>query len=109
MGKKAPAAPPPPDPVATAQAQSEFNVGAAETNARLNRVNQITPQGRSIWRETQSAAAPVAWDEAGYLAANPDVAASGMGGLTHYQRHGKAEGRAGVPAGYGATPAHTTW
>ena len=35
MGKKAPAPPAPPDPVATARAQSEFNVQAAETNARV--------------------------------------------------------------------------
>jgi hypothetical protein len=45
MGKKAPAQPAPPDPVATAQAQSEFNIDAARTNARLNRNNVVTPQG----------------------------------------------------------------
>lgn len=46
MGKRAPSAPPPPDPVATARAQAEFNTQAARENAQLNRVDQITPQGR---------------------------------------------------------------
>lgn len=52
MSKRAPAAPPPPDPVATARAQAEFNTAAARENAELNRVNQITPQGSSRWRQT---------------------------------------------------------
>lgn len=45
MGKRAPSPPPAPDPVATARAQAEFNVEAARTNASLNRLNQVTPQG----------------------------------------------------------------
>jgi hypothetical protein len=53
----------------------------------------------------------VAWDEAAYMAANPDIAASinEKGGLygfksgqDHYERVGKTEGRTGgVSAGYG--------
>jgi hypothetical protein len=46
MGKKSgPAAPTPPDPVATAQAQSIYNKDAAITQANLNRIDQITPDG----------------------------------------------------------------
>jgi hypothetical protein len=55
----------------------------------------------------------VQWDEQGYLAANPDVAAAirqGAGdsnyynsGLEHYNATGKAENRGGVAAGYGVT------
>ena len=51
MGKKAPAPPPAPDPRATAQAQSEFNMDAARANARLNRVNQYTPDGSLTYTE----------------------------------------------------------
>lgn len=45
MGKRAPAAPTPPDPVATAQAQGQMNVETARTQNAMNRVNQITPYG----------------------------------------------------------------
>jgi hypothetical protein len=46
MGKKSgPAAPAAPDPVATAQAQSQYNQQAAITQANLNRIDQVTPQG----------------------------------------------------------------
>jgi hypothetical protein len=43
--KSGPSAPPPPDPVATAQAQSQYNQQAAITQANLNRIDQVTPQG----------------------------------------------------------------
>jgi hypothetical protein len=91
LSQQAPAAPPAPDPVATAQAQSEYNIQAAETTARLNRVNQNTPQGSSTWRQT----GPRNWNEAAYIAANPDVAAAGMNGLQHYRDFGIKEGRMG--------------
>jgi hypothetical protein len=42
MGKSAPS---PPNPYQTAQAQSQFNTQAAETQAQLDRVNQYTPYG----------------------------------------------------------------
>jgi hypothetical protein len=46
LGKKStPAAPTPPDPVATANAQADANKGAAITQANLNRIDQVTPQG----------------------------------------------------------------
>jgi hypothetical protein len=46
MGKKSgPAAPAAPDPVATAAAQSQYNQQAAITQANLNRIDQVTPQG----------------------------------------------------------------
>lgn len=102
MGKSAGAAPPAPDPVATANAQTQSNVQTAEANARLNRVNQYTPQGSSTWTQNPGAA----WDEGAYLGANPDVQAaiqSGQvrSGQQHYQQYGQAEGRGGVAPGYG--------
>lgn len=46
MGKKSgPQAPTPPDPVATANAQTQTNKDTAITQANLNRINQITPEG----------------------------------------------------------------
>lgn len=45
MGKKAPAAPTPPDPVATAQAQGAANKEAAIAQQELNMVDQETPYG----------------------------------------------------------------
>lgn len=45
MGKKAPSAPAPPDPAATAAAQGAINTEAARESARLNQINQVTPYG----------------------------------------------------------------
>lgn len=45
MGKSTPKAPAPPDPVATANAQASANTQAAITQAGLNRINQVSPQG----------------------------------------------------------------
>ena len=46
MGKKSsPAAPAAPDPVATANAQAAANTTAATTQASLNRIDQVTPEG----------------------------------------------------------------
>lgn len=104
MGKSAGSAPPPPDPNVTAAAQTKSNVETAEANARLNRVNQFTPQGSSVWSKApQTPSAP--WDEAAYLAANPDVRDNiaighGTTGQDHYNKFGRAEGRGGVAAGY---------
>ena len=44
MGKKS--APKPPDPVATAQAQAQFNSQAAQESAQLNQINQVSPFGQ---------------------------------------------------------------
>lgn len=96
MSQKAPAPPPAPDPVATARAQADFNLEGARETARLNRTNQTTPFGSSAWRESESRN----WDDAAYLAANPDVAGSGLTGEQHYLQHGKKENRQGVNAHY---------
>ena len=42
-------APAAPDPVATANAQTASNVATADNNAALNRVNQYTPYGSSVY------------------------------------------------------------
>lgn len=47
MGKSS--APAAPDPVATANAQTQSNVQTADNNAQLNRVNQYTPYGSSVY------------------------------------------------------------
>ena len=52
MGKKADSPPPAPDPVATAQAQSQYNRQAAIDNAALNRINTITPWGSDTYKIT---------------------------------------------------------
>ena len=45
MGKSTPKAPAAPDPVATANAQAAANTQAAITQANLNRIDQVTPEG----------------------------------------------------------------
>ena len=52
MGKRAPSAPPPPDPAATAQAQSAANRETAITQFGLNAVNQVTPYGNLTYTQT---------------------------------------------------------
>lgn len=52
MGKSAPRAPSPPDPVATAAAQTQSNVETATANAWLNAMNQFTPYGNITYRQT---------------------------------------------------------
>lgn len=53
MSKKSgPAPPPPPDPYATAAAQSQTNQQTATANAELNRYNQYTPYGNSVYAVT---------------------------------------------------------
>lgn len=49
MGKSSPAPPPVPDPVATAQAQTVSNQETARTNTALNRVDQIGPDGQTMY------------------------------------------------------------
>ena len=51
MGKKAPTAPAPPDPVKTAQAQGAINEQTAITQANLNRFDEYTPYGSSTWSQ----------------------------------------------------------
>lgn len=52
MGKSAPRAPSPPDPVATAAAQTQSNVETATANAWLNAMNQFTPYGSIRYNQT---------------------------------------------------------
>ena len=52
MGKSTPSAPPAPDPGYVSSQQTKSNVGTAIANARLNNVNQITPQGSLTYTET---------------------------------------------------------
>lgn len=59
MGKSTPKAPAAPDPVATANAQASANTQAAITQAGLNRVNQVTPQGSIIWSNSGSDASGI--------------------------------------------------
>jgi hypothetical protein len=49
MGKSAPAAPPPPDPVATAKAQGAMNKETAIAQAKLNMIDEYTPYGSSLY------------------------------------------------------------
>ena len=53
MGKKStPKAPAAPDPVKTAAAQAELNTKSAITQANLNRIDQVTPQGTLTYTQT---------------------------------------------------------
>jgi hypothetical protein len=52
MGKSAPAAPDPPDPVRTANAQGQMNIETARAQNNMARVNQFTPQGSIEYRNT---------------------------------------------------------
>ena len=53
MGKKSsPTAPAAPDPTATAAAQGQINQQTAITQANLNRINQVTPQGNLTYSQT---------------------------------------------------------
>ena len=54
MGKSAPSYPAPPDPVKTAEAQAAINKETAIAQSKLNRTNEYTPYGSSVW--TQEAA-----------------------------------------------------
>lgn len=54
-------APPPPDPVATAQAQTVMNEKTARTQAALNRVNQIGPDGRITYTNNSTDPGGVNW------------------------------------------------
>jgi hypothetical protein len=58
--------------------------------------------GAAYGRATGGFKAPAGWTPEAYLAANPDVASSGMDPLGHYERHGAAEGRT-----WGAVPSGT--
>lgn len=48
---QAPSPPPAPDPAATAAAQAKANKETAVAQANMNRINQITPQGRVTYKQ----------------------------------------------------------
>jgi hypothetical protein len=52
MGKSAPSAPAAPDPYATAAAQGAINKETAIAQATLNRMDEYTPYGQSIYTQT---------------------------------------------------------
>lgn len=47
-----PSAPAPPDPVATAAAQTQSNIGTAAAQAALNNVNQYSPYGSTVYNQS---------------------------------------------------------
>lgn len=51
MGKKTPKAPAPPDPRVTAAAQAKANADTARLEAKLNRVDQMTPWGNVTYKD----------------------------------------------------------
>jgi hypothetical protein len=63
--------PPAPDPVATAAAQSQVNKETAVAQARLNRVNEITPYGARTYTERQATGDPEIWQGTATTTLNP--------------------------------------
>jgi len=51
MGKSAPSAPAAPDPAKTAEAQGAANKETAVATANMNRINQYTPTGSSVYTQ----------------------------------------------------------
>lgn len=90
MGKSTPSAPAAPDPAAVAAAQGAANKDAAIAGATINMVNQSTPYGNLTYRNLSD------FNNAAYLAANPDVAAAVKAGqygsgYEHYDKYGRKE------------------
>src|SRR6478736_4436391 len=100
MGKSsdAPAAPNP-EKIIPLQTQANKDTFDYATNA--SRINQVSPTGTVSWSKIPGAEQTVkgtalngaAFDDAAYMAANPDVAASGLSAMEHYARYGRDEGR----------------
>ncbi len=74
MSKSTPSAP---DPVQLAAAQGTANVEAAEAQARLNRINEVTPLGSVTFSEQQDPTFQTALHE--FNAQNPQVTGGGGG------------------------------
>ena len=51
MGKSSPSYPQPPSPAATASAQYQYNRAAAKDTADINRLNEFTPYGSSVYEQ----------------------------------------------------------
>lgn len=101
MGKKSP--PPAPDYTQAAQIQAQSSKDTTQQQTVANRPNIVTPWGTQTWERKSPGKQTVAgnamngatFNEAAYMAANPDVAASGLTAQDHYSRFGKNEGRQG--------------
>jgi len=63
--------PAPPDPVATAQAQAGINKETAVAQARLNRIDEITPYGSRIYNERQATGDPELYQATATTTLNP--------------------------------------
>ena len=63
--------PPAPDPVVTAAQQSTINKETAVAQARLNRVNEITPYGARTYTERQATGDPEIWQGTATTTLNP--------------------------------------
>lgn len=59
---KSPSMPTPPDPAETARAQGAINKETAIAQAQLNRANQYTPYGTSIWEKSGGGFDQAAWE-----------------------------------------------
>lgn len=71
-GKGGGSSPPPaPDPAATAAAQSQVNKETAVAQARLNRINEITPYGARTYTERQATGDPEIWQGTATTTLNP--------------------------------------
>ena len=94
MGKSAPSAPAPPDPVLTAKAQGEANIESAVATAKLGNPNIINPYGTSS----------VKYGEDAFFAANPEALklfqadTSGVSALDYAKAYSAA--RPGMANGY---------
>lgn len=103
MGKDTPKQPAPPDPVATANAQAAANTQAAVTQAGLNRINQVTPQGSLTYSQhgTDANGIPQYTQTQTYspeqqaLYTQQNQIAQALGGLAgnNIQRVGQAQGQ----------------
>lgn len=67
----------------------------ARFNNTTSKVDQFGPNGAVTFQRLGGG-----FDEAGYAAANPDVAGSGMTGQQHFEKYGRNENRQGMGAGY---------
>jgi hypothetical protein len=63
--------PPAPDPAATAAAQAQTNKETAIAQARLNRINEVTPYGSRTYTETQAAGDPEIYQGTATTTLNP--------------------------------------
>lgn len=102
MGKSSPSAPPPPDPVATANAQTTSNIQTAEANARLNRINEYNPYYSVLYNRTPGATGQPTGAGPTPLSAPPSpstagewnrTAAVGPGGVAQWQHQKTGEMR----------------